>query len=154
LRIDPYLPQAIGQLDLTSIPGRWGRTDASADAAASLVGALEAAAKQAPSAVRELFATLDRADMPAAKAGSDVRASVGFRLADSGDWLVELDAGKIRVREGFETADCVLEMSDATLMDILKGDQNARTALMAGKVKVSGDFGIASKFGRIVAKAA
>jgi putative sterol carrier protein len=154
LRVDPFLPQAIGELDLSEIPGRWGRTKASADAADTLVGALEAAAKEAPPAVRELFATLDRANLPAAKAGSAVHASVGFRVEDEGDWLVAVDEGRIRVREGFETADCVLEMSEPTLLAILRGEQNARTALLSGKVRVSGDFEIASKLGRIVARSA
>ncbi|HEY7466792.1 MAG TPA: SCP2 sterol-binding domain-containing protein [Dehalococcoidia bacterium] len=102
--------------------------------------------------MRELFATLDRANLPAAKAGSAVHASVGFRVEDEGDWLVAVDEGRIRVREGFETADCVLEMSEPTLLAILRGEQNARTALLSGKVKVTGDFEIASKLGRIVAR--
>jgi putative sterol carrier protein len=104
--------------------------------------------------VRELFTTLDRANVPAAKAGSAVHASMGFRLVESGDWLVELDNGKVRVREGFDTADCVLEMHDDTLLDILRGTQNARTALLAGKLKVTGDFDMAQRLGRLVAKAA
>jgi glycogen debranching enzyme/putative sterol carrier protein len=152
LRVDPYLPQMIGELDLSEIPGRWGRTKASADAADTLVGALESVAKEAPPAVRELFATLDRANLPAAKAGSAVHASVGFRVEDEGDWLVAVDEGRIRVREGFDTADCVLEMSEPTLLAILRGEQNARTALLSGKVKVTGDFEIASKLSRIVAR--
>ncbi|HEY7269495.1 MAG TPA: SCP2 sterol-binding domain-containing protein, partial [Dehalococcoidia bacterium] len=154
LEVDPHLPAAIGQLEVVGIPGRWGRTDASADAATSLVQALESAAQQAPHAVRELFTTLDRANVPAAKAGSAVHASMGFRLVESGDWLVELDNGKVRVREGFDTADCVLEMHDDTLLDILRGTQNARTALLAGKLKVTGDFDMAQRLGRLVAKAA
>jgi glycogen debranching enzyme len=154
LRVDPVLPAAIGQLDIAGIPGRWGRTDASADAATTLVEALETAAQQAPTALRELFMTLDRADMPAARAGSAVHTSLGFRLHDAGDWLVELENGRIRVREGFDTAECVLELSDETLMDILKGNQNTRTAVLAGKVKVTGNLDIASRLGRMIARAA
>jgi putative sterol carrier protein len=43
-------------------------------------------------------------------------------------------------------------MSEPTLLAILRGEQNARTALLSGKVKVTGDFEIASKLGRIVAR--
>jgi glycogen debranching enzyme len=32
LRADPHLPEQIGRIELTSIPGRWGRADATADA--------------------------------------------------------------------------------------------------------------------------
>jgi glycogen debranching enzyme/putative sterol carrier protein len=153
LTLDPHLPQAIGQLDLTGIPGRWGRTNASADAATTLVGALETVARDAPAAIRELFVTLDRAEMPAARKGSGVQTSVGFRLPDAGDWLVSVDDGKISVRQGFDTADCVLEMSGQTLMALLKGDQNVRTAALSGKITVSGDFAVASRLGQILAKA-
>jgi glycogen debranching enzyme/putative sterol carrier protein len=149
LNIDPYLPPAIGQLDVTGIPGRWGRIDVNADAATSLIAALQMAAADAPSAVRELFTTLDQAGLPAMARGQ--RASVGFRLVESGNWLIDVDDGKVRVREGFDTADCILEMSDETLLAILRGDQNARTAHLSGKVKVTGDFAIASRLGRMAA---
>jgi glycogen debranching enzyme/putative sterol carrier protein len=153
LTVDASLPPAIGQLDLIGVPGRWGRTNASADAASTLVEALEAVAKEAPVALRELFATLDTADMPAARPGSTVHKSVGFRLSDSGDWLVSLDEGRIRVREGFDTADCVVETTEPTLLAILRGEQNVRTATLSGKVRVSGDFEVASRLGQILARA-
>jgi glycogen debranching enzyme/putative sterol carrier protein len=152
LRVDPVLPPAIGQLELKDIPGRWGHVDASADAASSLITALEAAGATAPTAVRELFAKLDQSGAPALQ-GSAVHATVGFRLGDAGSWLVGVDNGKVRVQEGFDTADCILEMSDETLLAILRGDQNARTAQLSGKVKVEGDFTIASRLGRMTAGA-
>jgi glycogen debranching enzyme/putative sterol carrier protein len=151
LTVDPHLPPAIGELDLIGIPGRWGRTEVSADAATSLVAAMEALAKEAPSAVRELFTKLDQAGPAAVKPGSGVKGSIGFRLGDAGDWLIALDDGKVRVREGFDGADCVLEMTEDTLLSILRGDQNARTAHLSGKVRVSGDFTIASRLSRMVA---
>lgn len=152
LSVDPYLPPAIGGLHLSGIPGRWGRTQASADATETLVGALEAAAREAPAAVRELFATLDRAKAPAAQPGSAVHASVGFRIQEAGDWLVSVGDGRVQVREGFDTADCVLEMTEPTLLSILRGEQHARTALLQGKLRVSGDLEIASKIGRFLAR--
>jgi glycogen debranching enzyme/putative sterol carrier protein len=153
LTVDSHLPPAIGQLDLIGVPGRWGRTNASADAASTLVEALEAVAKEAPTALRELFATLDRVEMPAARPGSTVHKSVGFRLEDAGDWLVSLDEGRIKVREGFDTADCVVETNEPTLLAILRGEQNVRTATLSGKVRVSGDFEVASRLGQILARA-
>ena len=77
-----------------------------------------------------------------------VSAPRSLPISEAGDWLIAVEDGRIRVREGFDTADCVLEMNEPTLLSILRGEQNARTALLSGKVKVSGDFEIASKFGR------
>ncbi|MPZ50708.1 MAG: amylo-alpha-1,6-glucosidase [Dehalococcoidia bacterium] len=125
LTVDPVLPQAIGQLEISGIPGRWGRVDVSADAARSLMAALEAAAAEAPGAIRELFAALDESAIPAM--GDDVATTVGFRLGDGGDWLIGVNHGKVQVQETFDVADCVMEMSEETLMAILRGDQNART---------------------------
>jgi putative sterol carrier protein len=57
------------------------------------------------------------------------------------------------VREGFDTAECVVETNDPTLLAILRGEQNVRTATLSGKVRVSGDFEVASRLGQILAKA-
>jgi putative sterol carrier protein len=154
LHMDPVLPDAVGQLSISRIPGRWGRMDIAADAPGTLMGALERAAGEAPTAVRELFTKIDAAQLPAVKQGSGMNVSLGFKFDDAGDWLIAVDNGRIRVREGFDRADCVLEMSEATLLSILRGEQNARTALLAGRIKASGNFEIASKFGQALSKAA
>jgi glycogen debranching enzyme len=151
LNVDAHLPQTIGQLDLNRVPGRWGRTDVSAEAASSLLGSLEEASGEPPAVVRELFTALDRAAVPATRAGSGISGSVGFRIPPAGDWLVQIDDGRAHVRQGFDTADCVLEMNEATMVGILRGEQNVRTAHLSGKVKVSGDPSIASRLSRVLA---
>jgi putative sterol carrier protein len=118
-----------------------------ADSATSLVDALAAASLKAPSGVRELFAALDQAGVETLY--GDERASIGFRLGPAGDWLVEVGDGTARVEEGFDTADCIIETSEETLLAILRGEQNPRTARMAGKVRVSGNFEIASQLSRM-----
>ena len=147
LAVNAVLPQAIGQLEIARIPGRWGRVDVSADAATSLLSALQAKAIEAPVAVHELFATLDNAAIASAEAG--LKSSIGFRLNPSGDWLLVADNGRVTAREGFQTADCILEMTDETLLGILHGDLNARTAQLSGKIKVTGDYSLASKLGHL-----
>jgi putative sterol carrier protein len=102
---------------------------------------------QAPTAVRDLFAALDQSGITTLNAGE--ASTVGFRLGPAGDWLVALDNGKVRVRESFDTADCIIETTEETLLAILRGDQNARTAALAGKVRVLGDFSIASRLSRM-----
>jgi putative sterol carrier protein len=116
------------------------------------MGALGSAAATAPGAIRELFEAIDRKGMPAMKGSG--RASIGFRLGPAGDWLVEVENGRLRVQQSFETADCVIETDEETLLGILRGQQNARTATLAGRVKVTGDFDLASRFGRMTAGAA
>ena len=113
LNVDPVLPPAIGQIQLRAVPGRWGHVDVSADAVTSIVAALESVAATAPNPVRELFALLDANSLPITEL--EMHESFGFRLGDAGDWLLVIDSGKVRVQQGFETADCVLEMTGDTL---------------------------------------
>jgi putative sterol carrier protein len=42
----------------------------------------------------------------------------------------------------------MLEMSEDTLLSVLSGQQDARTALLAGKIKVHGDLSVATRFGQ------
>jgi hypothetical protein len=97
LSTNPALPNVIGQLEIDGIPGRWGRTDIGADAATSMVAALEAAARESPHAVRELFAAIDRSGGTAI--GGSGGASIGFRLAGkvkvSGDFTLAQQLGRI-----------------------------------------------------------
>jgi glycogen debranching enzyme/putative sterol carrier protein len=147
LGVQPVLPPAIGHLLISNLPGRWGHIDAGADVATSLVAALQESATAAPHSVRELFETLDRGPVSTIQMGS--QASIGFRLGDAGDWLLRAGDGRVEVREGFDTADCVFEMTEATLLAILRGEQNTRTARLAGLIKVSGDFALASRLAQL-----
>jgi glycogen debranching enzyme len=147
LTVDPVLPPAIGSLQISGLPGRWGRIDVGADTASTLIDALSAASASAPAAVRDLFATLDRVGVPTLNGAG--RASIGFRLGGAGDWLVDTSEGHIRVQESFSEADCIIETNEETLLAILRGDQNARTAMLAGKVKVLGDFALAAQLSRL-----
>jgi putative sterol carrier protein len=106
---------------------------------------MESAAIDSPGAIRELFATLDSRGV--ASIGGVGARSIGFRVAEAGNWLVNIRDGRVRVQEGFDTADCVLEMNEETLLGILNGSQNPRTAMMSGRLKVSGDYTIATQLG-------
>jgi glycogen debranching enzyme/putative sterol carrier protein len=149
LTVDPVLPLAIGHLEISGMPGRWGRIDVGADTASTLIDALATASASAPTGVRDLFETLDRVGVQTLN--GDDPASIGFRLGSSGDWLVNVGDGRIRVQENFIDADCIIETTEQTLLAILRGDQNARTAMLAGKVKVLGDFALASRLSRMAA---
>jgi putative sterol carrier protein len=148
LEADPILPPAISKLQVRGIPGRWGRTDVSADAADALMGALGAAAAEAPVAVRDLFAAMAQRLTPATT--KDVDASIRFDLTEGTKWRIGIDHGHVAIEESEAPADCVLEMREETLLGVLSGTQNARTALLSGKVKVHGDLSIATRFARFV----
>ncbi len=57
---------------------------------------------------------------------------------DGGDFTGKCEDGKFSVEEGLHgEAKCVITSSDKVLMDIISGDQNAMTAVMFGKLKIS-----------------
>jgi len=148
LNVDASLPSAIGHVEIARLPGRWGHVNVVGDVPVSLVAALRTLNNADP-AVRELFAALDR--IAASAIGDGATESIGFRLADAGDWLIREENGRMSAQEGFITADCVMEMNKATMLAILHGEQNARTAHLAGLVKITGDFALASRLTRAAA---
>jgi len=57
---------------------------------------------------------------------------------DGGDFTAIYTGGEFTVQEGIhEEAKCVITSTDKVLMDIINGDQNAMTAVMFGKLKIS-----------------
>ena len=112
------------------------------------------ASSAAPRGIRELFETLDRANLPAARPGSGATGSIGFHLGDAGDWLLAVQNGRVHVQEGFADADCVLETTEPTLLSILHGEQNTRTAVLSGKVAVTGDIELATRLGKVLTPSA
>jgi hypothetical protein len=139
---EPALPGIISHLELSNIPGRWGRESAGADAADTLLEALGSAAAEAPGSITELFARLDeRGPLPARPGHRSVR----FDLGEGQSWRVAVDDGRLSVARTSEDADCVIETSEDTLRDMLSGRQKAQTAMLSGKVKVRGDVAIAAK---------
>jgi hypothetical protein len=152
LRSDPVLPSSIGHLSLRGIPGSWGTVDVTAEAADTIFRALGASADGAPSAVRELFAALDERVIPAAR--HDAVGSVRFDVRDSGTWHVSLKSGRVSVSQNHDDADVVFEMGEETLVGILNGTQNVRTAQLSGRMKVEGDMLLASRVMQAAAGAA
>ncbi len=146
LAVDAVLPERIGFLRLHRVPGRWGRTEAAADAADIIMSMLGSAAGETPTAVRELFSAMK--DRVAPTLGPETHASIRFDLTDGSSWRIAVDGGRLMVAETRDPADCELELSEQTLLSVLSGQQNARTALLAGKIKVRGDMNVATRFAR------
>ena len=84
---------------------------------------------------------------PANAAG--LNASYRFEIGGAGTWLVEVDDGKVSVREGEGDAETIISASADTFMEIANGEQNPTSAYMAGKLKVNGDMGQAMKLQKL-----
>jgi putative sterol carrier protein len=100
-----------------------------------------------PESPREFFETLESRVDPAKAAG--LNASYRFEIDGAGDWLVEVDDGKVSVSENGGEADTTISTSADTFMQIANGDQNPTSAYMSGKLKVSGDLGQAMKLQKL-----
>ncbi len=61
-----------------------------------------------------------------------------FDIADSGQYTVQVNDGKLSVREGFEgEPNCKVSTSAESFGKLLSGDLNPMMAMMTGKLKIS-----------------
>jgi putative sterol carrier protein len=96
---------------------------------------------------REFFETLEsRVDESKAKG---LTASYKFDIDGSGTWLVDVDDGKVTVKEGDGDADCTISASSETFTKIANREQNPTAAYMSGKLKIKGDMGQAMKLQKL-----
>jgi putative sterol carrier protein len=93
--------------------------------------------------VKDFFDSL--AERANGSRAADLNASYVFVVDGAGTWTVAFADGKASVSEGDHGGDCTLTTSEKTFRRILDGDQNPLTAYMTGKLKVSGDVGVAMK---------
>ena len=91
--------------------------------------------------VQEVFDELQRNADPDRLRGQ--HASYRFDIDGVGSWRLDVNDGKLTVMESDMDADCVIETSEETFMKIVRREQNPALAYMTGKVKVTGDTGLA-----------
>lgn len=96
---------------------------------------------------REFFETLESRVDPAKAAG--LTASYLFEIDGAGNWLVDVDDGKVSVSENGGDADCTISATSETFMKIANREQNPTAAYMSGKLKVKGDMGQAMKLQKL-----
>lgn len=70
---------------------------------------------------------------------------------DQGIVHIDLTGDQAQVTNEDKEADCVITTSIETLDGIRKGDINAMSAVMTGKVKIKGDMGLAMKLPSLIA---
>ena len=92
---------------------------------------------------REFFESLESRVDPSRLAG--IRQTYLFDVEGQGCWLVDVRDDKLTVTEGPQPADVTIKTSGETFEKIVKGDQNATTAYMTGKLRIEGDLGAAMK---------
>ena len=96
---------------------------------------------------KEFFDTLETRVDPARTAG--MNNSYVFDIEGAGKWKVDVKDGSVSVIEGAEDADVTITTSEETFEKITRGEQNATSAYMTGKLKVKGDMGAAMKLQKL-----
>jgi putative sterol carrier protein len=73
-----------------------------------------------------------------------------FRVTDAA-WNVKLADGKVAVAEGeVPSPNCTITMAEADFLDLVSGKLNGQMAFLTGKLKVTGDMGLALKLGAFI----
>jgi putative sterol carrier protein len=90
-------------------------------------------------------------EMPAnlnADAAKGMNATIQFNLAgdNGGQWYVAIKDGKAEVTQGTAPSpNMTLSMTAQDYVDMIMGKLNGQMAFMSGKLKISGDMGLAMK---------
>jgi putative sterol carrier protein len=143
----PWLPEQIGRLELSGIPGRWGRVDVGSSTSGDAP-----AAKALPK--RDDFASATSANEVFEKLGErlesprlqGITGRLRFEIVGVGAWTIAFDGATATVREGKRgKADCTIELSEDVLLEMIRGERNPDTAFLQGLIKVWGDIRLAQR---------
>jgi hypothetical protein len=97
-----------------------------------------------PNSAREFFASLaERGFEPHVRG---VRGTYGFDVQGAGHWHMAVDDGRLTIREGRESADCIITISEDDLVAAARGERNLLTLAMRGCVGIRGDLQLAQAF--------
>ena len=97
--------------------------------------------------VREFFAGLESSVDETKTAG--MNNSYLFDIEGAGQWVVQVEEGKVSVSEGTGEADTTIQSSEESFLAISRGELNPTTAYMTGKLKIKGDMGAALKLQKL-----
>lgn len=103
---------------------------------------------------REIFEKVERKIKERSDEFSQLRAVYKFELngPDGGTWIVDLREETLGVRQTEEDAQCTFKSSDVHFVDVFTGKLRPESALLTGKIKMSGDIGLAMKLGQLLRK--
>ena len=74
-------------------------------------------------------------------------------IEDVGSWRLVIDDGKYAVSESDESADLVLKSTEEVFLRVIRGEQNAVTAMLTGTFKLDGDLTLAPNLGKFFSPA-
>ncbi len=97
--------------------------------------------------VREFFERLPERVDQSRTAG--MTNSYRFDVENAGTWMVDVEDGKVSVKEEAGEADCTIGVTEDNFKSLLRGELNPTTAYMTGKLKVKGDMGAAMKLQKL-----
>jgi len=169
LSSDPVLPEGIDRLDVTGIPGRWGRADVTAGPAPASVPTREAPEPRVAPEPPPVQATAptqgEGAEGEAAEARRLIQAipdrvdSRWFEQADGtyalivaglGAWRLQIRDGVAMMLEGQGDANLTVSMSLTDYLQVARGELNPQTALLQRRLRVTGDLSYLVKLSRIL----
>ena len=76
---------------------------------------------------------------------SDLGATLKFDCGDEGVIVIDGASTPSTVDNDNRDTDCTITLSADTLGEMMSGELNPTTAFMTGRIKVSGDMGVALK---------
>jgi putative sterol carrier protein len=97
--------------------------------------------------VREFFGGLESSVDETKTAG--MNNSYLFDIEGAGQWVVQVEDGKVTVSEGTGEADTTIQATEENFLAISRGELNPTTAYMTGKLKIKGDMGAALKLQKL-----
>lgn len=103
---------------------------------------------------KEIFEKVERKIRERSDELSEIRAVYKFELEgpDGGIWIVDLREETMGVRQAEEDAQCTFKSKDVHFISMFTGKLRPESALLTGKVKMSGDIALATKLGQILRK--
>ncbi len=78
-----------------------------------------------------------------------ISGTVRLDIEDAGSWYVAIKNGSLTVSRDTAGADCVLACSREDFDRMVVGKQNPTTLFMQGKMKITGNVGLAQMFQRL-----
>lgn len=73
-----------------------------------------------------------------------------FDIEGVGSWFVKVNDGAIEVEKAMREADCTIQCNEEDFVSIVLGRRNLVTAVLQGRVNVSGSFALAQRFHGLV----
>jgi putative sterol carrier protein len=97
--------------------------------------------------VKEIFEKMPEAFLPEKASNLDVTIQINLNGEGGGQWMLKIANGQLSVGEGLaDSPKLTLTMAASDYVALTRGEANAMSLFMAGKIEVEGDVTLALKF--------